>query len=191
MYCVPKVLILIWLWHLFTLILDISPKGFNRSASYQSNIPSALYRHASLSIILPPLLCLLSGSFLSHIRHMDICYILALLSYFDAMARAEHVLTHSICMITLLWYGLVSKSKPRHKLARLPAFKENTLINFHSLWNAGFLFEFCGLNFSSFSSLVSLFFLFLSFSVPLSSWYFSQSAFLLGFIPRRLFSLLM
>lgn len=55
-----------------------------------------------------------------------------------------HVLAHSICMMMLLWYRLVSKSKPQHKLAMLPTFKENTLINLHWLWNAGLLFEFCG-----------------------------------------------
>lgn len=42
------------------------------------------------------------------------------------------------------FYWLVSESKPLHKLGRLPAFKENTLIHLHCLWNAASLLEICG-----------------------------------------------
>lgn len=144
------------------LIMGISPEGLTRSNSYQSDTPS-LYPDVFRSY--------------KEREHMLRSRPAAV---FDVIACAERVRARSICMMMLSWYRPVSESKARHKLARLPVFKENTLINFHWLWNAGSLFEFCESSQSEFLFLFNppLFFPFLSFSVHFYFLCFSQSAFL-------------
>ena len=87
---------------------------------------------------------LFSRIFLAHISYIHICFMFALQSYL----MSSHVLSKPLLTQSAWWcfYNtwLVSESKPGHKLARLQAFKENTLINFHWLWNAGSVFEICG-----------------------------------------------
>lgn len=100
-----------------------------RSSSHHRNMPPVFISHLSFHYFV-----FLWGYFSSYVAHADSFLYLMLL----------YVRPHSICMMMLLWYRLVSKSEPWHKLAVLPAFKENTLINFHWLWNAGSLSEFCG-----------------------------------------------
>lgn len=77
----------------------------------------------------PPPMFLFMRIYLAHTRNMHICFLSILQTYL----MSSYVLSKSLLTQPAWWCFYdswpVSKSKPRHKLARLPAFKENTLIN--------------------------------------------------------------
>ncbi len=120
--------------HIWSLFLDISLKGFSIPEKY-----TICFSYIMLLILLLYLhyCAFYEDIYLAHTRHMDICFTLAL-QFFFVMVCAEQVLALSVCMMMLLCFRLISESKCMHKLARLPIFKGNTLINFRWLWNVVF-----------------------------------------------------
>jgi len=70
----------------------------------------------------------------------------------NGTACAQQAFAYSDRMLMLSWYRLVSKSKPQHKLAILLNFRENTLINFHWLWNQVFCLNSAGAHWLNFFS---------------------------------------